>query len=230
MTGRVILVTGAASGIGAALAKTLSSEAGCCLLLHTRASAEKLEEVSAQCRDNGAVVESTLADIAEVGAAKSLVDACVEKFGRLDCIVANAGHADSTPLEEIDAAAFQLMFATMAQSFVELAQAALPLLRQSAAPRVVAVSSFIAHRYEEGALFVSSAAAKAALESVVRTLARVAAPDRIPVNIVVRPCNTSNHHAPSSVALPCIPGCASWPFHESSFGHRRHQGTSRKIR
>ncbi len=182
----MILVTGAASGIGAALAKTLATEDGCCLLLHTRASVESLEEVSAQCRDSGAVVETALADIAKAGAAKSLVDICIKKFGRLDCIVANAGHADSTPLEEIDMTSFQLMFATMAQSFLELTQAALPLLRQSAAPRVVAVSSFIAHRYDEGALFVSSAAAKAALESVVRTLARVTAPDRIPVNIVVR--------------------------------------------
>lgn len=135
-------------------------------------------------------METVLADIAMTGAAKSLVDSCIEKFGRLDCIVANAGHADSTPLEEIDMAAFQLMFATMAQSFLELAQAALPLLRQSSAPRVVAISSFIAHRYEDGALFVSSAAAKAALESVVRTLAQVAAPDRIPVNIVVRRCRS----------------------------------------
>lgn len=179
-------MTGAASGIGATLAKTLATEDGCCLLLHTRASVESLKAVGAQCRDSGAVVETVLGDLAEVGAAKSLVDACIEKFGRLDCIVANAGHADSTALEEIDAAAFQLMFSTMAQSFLELAQSALPFLRQSAAPRVVAISSFIAHRYEEGALFVSSAAAKAALESIVRTLARVVAPDRIPVNIVVR--------------------------------------------
>ena len=139
-------MTGAASGIGAALAKTLATEAGCCLLLHTRASVDSLEEVSTQCRESGADVETTVADLAKVGAAKSLVDACVEKFGRLDGIVANAGHADSTPLEDIDMAAFQLMIATMAQSFLELTQAALPVLRQSAAPRVDAASSFIAHR------------------------------------------------------------------------------------
>jgi NAD(P)-dependent dehydrogenase (short-subunit alcohol dehydrogenase family) len=190
------------------------------LLLHTRSSVAALDEVSASCSESGATVETALADIAEVGGAKSLVDACIAKFGRLDCVVvssanppkqhaltspaaspgpaclcaclpichqANAGHADSTPFEEIDMAGFQLMFATMAQSFLELTQAALPLLKQSAAPRVVAISSFIAHRYDEGSLFVSSAAAKAALESVVRTLARVGAPDRIPVNIVVRP-------------------------------------------
>ena len=90
--GRVILITGAASGIGAALAKTLAAEEGCCLLLHTRSSVAALDEVSASCSESGATVETALADIAEVGGAKSLVDACIAKFGRLDCVVVSSAN------------------------------------------------------------------------------------------------------------------------------------------
>ena len=59
-----------------------------------------------------------------------------------------------------------LMFATMSSSFLQLAQAALPMLRQSTMPRVVAVSSFIAHRYDEGPGFTTSSAAKVGLPAI----------------------------------------------------------------
>ncbi|WP_258025543.1 SDR family oxidoreductase, partial [Burkholderia sp. COPS] len=52
-----------------------------------------------------------------------------------------------------------------------LAGRARPLLEASAAPRIVAVSSFVAHRYRADAPFAATAAAKAALESLVRTAA-----------------------------------------------------------
>ena len=209
----VILITGAASGIGAAVARQIavqwrhngvdgSSSGGCAaaaaaaaasggprFVLHTRANKSGLEAVAADVRAAGGTVELVYTDLAESGGAAAIVGAAFKAFGGLDLVLANAGFADPTTFEALTREGLDQSFATMAFSFMELAQAALPLLRLSKQPRIVAVSSFIAHRYgephREGAgLFVSSAASKAALESMVKSLARVVAPEGIPVNIV----------------------------------------------
>ena len=74
----------------------------------------------------------------------------------------------------------------MPGAFVFLMQRALPLLRQSLGARVVAVSSFVAHRFYLGEdFFPASALAKAGLEAAVRVLAVEFAPYAIPVNAVV---------------------------------------------
>lgn len=186
----VVLITGAASGIGAALAAELAarresrSMQQLCLLLHSRQSKDALEAVADAARQSGARVETLLGDLSAAGSAAAAVEEAVRHFGQLDAIISNAGGADSTPLEDTDAAKLNLAFGTMAQAFVMLAQAAVPHLRRSACPRVVVVSSFITHRYAVGRSkgFVASAGAKAALESYMRSLASLLAPDGIPVN------------------------------------------------
>ena len=180
---QVVLITGAATGIGAALARRMAAP-GRRFLLTTRSSVDALAAVAQDVREAGAEAEVCLSDLADGGAAASLVATCSEKFGGLDLLVSNAGFADATPFEEQTLEGMTRAFNTMALSFFELTQAALPLLRRSSQPRVVAISSFITHRFHDDSLFASSAAAKAALESVAKTLARVAAPDGIPVNIV----------------------------------------------
>jgi 3-oxoacyl-[acyl-carrier protein] reductase len=185
---QVVLITGAASGIGAALARRMAAP-GRGLVLHTRANTSALQAVARDARDRGSLVELAVCDLSEAGAARSLVRAAEERFGALDAVVANAGYADATSYEELSSSGLHRAFDTMAASFLELTQAALPCLRRSTQARVVAVSSFIAHRYGEpyrdgGGLFVASAASKAALESAAKSLARLLAPECIPVNIV----------------------------------------------
>jgi NAD(P)-dependent dehydrogenase (short-subunit alcohol dehydrogenase family) len=183
---RVILITGAASGIGAALARRLAIP-GAGLVLHTRASDEALQRVAAEAEAKGAEVATRLGDLAAPATAALLVAAAEERFGRLDALVANAGFADWTPAGELDDARLEASLQAMPAAFLRMATAALPLLKASGKGRVVAVSTFLAHvfRLADGRVAPASAAAKAAMEGLAKSLAVQLAADRVTVNVVV---------------------------------------------
>ncbi len=179
--GRTVLITGAASGIGAATALALAAP-GTRLLLHTRANQQGLEAVAAQCRARGAMVETRLADLAEPGAAAPLVAAAQAAFGTLDQIVSNAGHASRTAIGDGTRAELDHALAGMPGAFYDLLAAARAPLAASRCGAVVAVSSFVAHRYRVAENFPTSAAAKAALEALARAAAVQFAPAGVTVN------------------------------------------------
>lgn len=180
--GRVVLVTGAASGIGAATARRLSGP-GTSLLLSTRANAAALAEVAAACRASGARVETALADLADPASGEALVAAARATFGRLDCLVANAGFADRTPFGALTDTAYAASAEAIAAGFFRLCRAALPGLGQGG--RIVAVSSFVAHVFRAHVQsFPASAAAKASVEAMVKALALELGPRGVTVNAV----------------------------------------------
>jgi NAD(P)-dependent dehydrogenase (short-subunit alcohol dehydrogenase family) len=185
MSDRVLLITGAASGIGAALARRLAAS-DVALLLHTRRNREGLEQVAEEARAAGAEVSLALGDLAELGTAARLVDEARAAFGRLDCLVHNAGFALNKRFGELTQAELDHSTAVIRDAFFGLASAALPLLGASPCGRVVAVSSFAAHQYRlGGVVFAASAAAKAGLEALVKALAVQLAPQGVTVNAVV---------------------------------------------
>ncbi len=192
---RVVLVTGAASGVGAALCRKLAGPATA-LAIHTRANAAGAETVAAAARAGGAETLVLLGDLAEPATAAEVIERTVARFGRLDALVSNAGFADWRRFGELDDAGLARSFEAMAGAFHRLARAALPHLQaaQQGRPggrpggRVVAVGSFVAHRFNLGDVFVASAAAKAALEALVRALAVELAPHAVTVNCVVPGC------------------------------------------
>ena len=185
MPQRVILVTGAASGIGAAVCRALAVP-GAALVVHTRKNREGAERVAADIRSAGAEARVVLGDLAEPTVAGALVIQVVEQFGRLDVLVSNAGFADRTKLAELSDAAMTASVEGIQGAFFRLVRAAVPHLQAARDPRVVAVSSFVAHSFRtDVAVFAASAAAKAALEALVRALAIELAPSGVTVNAVV---------------------------------------------
>ena len=182
---RAILITGAASGIGAAVCRALAGP-GVAILLHTRRNRDAVEAVAAQVRAAGARADVALGDLAEPGVAAALVAQAVACFGGLDVLVSNAGFADRTPLSELSDAAMALSMQAIHGAFFRLVRAAIPHVRAERHPRIVAVSSFAAHVFRPGVtLFPASAAAKAALEALVRATAIELAPRGVTVNAVV---------------------------------------------
>ena len=181
---RVILLTGAASGIGAATARSLAGP-GTALLLHTRGNAEGLDRVAAEVRQTGAIAGTVLTDLAQADAAKNLVEMACDRFGRLDQIVSNAGFADKRRFGDVDAAALRNSLATITEAFFGLVTAALPHLEASDWGRVVAISSFVGHSFGiNDTIFPVSAAAKSGLESLAKALAYQLAPSGVTVNCV----------------------------------------------
>ncbi|HEX7182472.1 MAG TPA: SDR family NAD(P)-dependent oxidoreductase [Thermoanaerobaculia bacterium] len=127
LRGRVALLTGASSGIGAALADALAS-AGAKLLLSGRDSA-RLEEVAVRTRVASPRVETAAADLADEAQVRSLATHVQETFGRLDLLVHSAGAlhwgaVETAPVEELDR---QLLLNVRAPYL--LTQILLPLLR-----------------------------------------------------------------------------------------------------
>ena len=183
--GRVVLVTGAASGIGAAVCRALAAP-GVALLVHTRKNRAGAERVAAEARAAGADAEVALGDLADPTVAGALVAQAVARFGGLDVLVSNAGFADRTAFAELTDAAMTASVEAIQGAFFRLARAAVPHLKAGRDARVVAVSSFVAHAFRtDTAVFAASAAAKAGLEALVRVLAIELAPSGVTVNAVV---------------------------------------------
>jgi NAD(P)-dependent dehydrogenase (short-subunit alcohol dehydrogenase family) len=178
-----VLVTGAASGIGAAACRALAAP-GVAVLVHTRRNREGAERTAAAVRERGGAAHVWLEDLSEPDAPERLVAGAVAALGGLDALVSNAGFADRTPVEELDDAGFARSHDAIALAFLRLARSAAPHLRAGREPRLVAVSSFVAHVFRTDVpVFPASAAAKAALEALVRALAIEWAP-HVTVNAV----------------------------------------------
>jgi 3-oxoacyl-[acyl-carrier protein] reductase len=185
---RVSIITGGGSGIGAAVARRLAGR-DACLMLHGQgadaAALARLKAVAMDCESAGASVAWRSGDLADAGTASGLVSAAREKFGNVDAIVHAAGFADRRGFAQLPRAGLERSFAVMATAFHELAAAALPDLTRGPKGRVVAISSFAAHRFTLDATYPGSAAAKAALEVLVKCLAIELASSGATANVVV---------------------------------------------
>jgi|SRR5436190_9222631 NAD(P)-dependent dehydrogenase (short-subunit alcohol dehydrogenase family) len=185
---RVTIITGGGSGIGAAVARRLAGRDQH-LTLHGQgadeASYARLKAVAAECERAGAKVAFSTGDLAKPGTAAELVRATRTTFGPIDAIVHAAGFADRRGFANLPREALERAFAVMAASFHELAAAAFTDISRDKAGRVVAISSFGAHRFVADATYPATASAKAALEVLAKSLAIELAPSGATANIVM---------------------------------------------
>ncbi|HET7268168.1 MAG TPA: pteridine reductase [Oleiagrimonas sp.] len=187
-TAPVVLITGAARRIGAAIARELH-DAGCNLALHYHHSAVEMQALcmELEARRAGSTM-SVSADLADAAAAPVLVEAAVAQFGHLDALVNNASAFHATPLETATADAWDALFACNARAPFLLAQAAATHLAERRGSIINLTDYYADHPPAD---FIPYAASKAALVAVTHGLARALAPN-VRVNAV----------APGAIAWP----------------------------
>ena len=136
LTGRVALVTGAARGLGRAAVLRLH-ELGASVVINTRDQAR----ATALAAELGERATAACGDVAAADVPAALVQAAVDRFGRLDIIVNNAAFARSTRLPELGAAEFrEALEVNMVAPFL-LTQAAVPIMRAQRFGRIINISS-----------------------------------------------------------------------------------------
>jgi NAD(P)-dependent dehydrogenase (short-subunit alcohol dehydrogenase family) len=131
MAQRAALVTGASSGIGLAIARALGEE-GYALTVSSRRP-EKLEEAAAGLRAEGFEVEAVAANMAEEDDVLAAFGRHKEKYGRLDCLVNNAGVGIGAPMEEIQTKHLDMQLAINLRALILGTREGLPLLREAGA-------------------------------------------------------------------------------------------------
>ncbi|SFS31771.1 SDR family NAD(P)-dependent oxidoreductase [Saccharopolyspora flava] len=98
LRGKVALVTGAAKGIGASIAKEFA-DAGASVVVNYASDAEGAQRVVSHIRDNGGAAVATQGDVSESGDVERVFDEVVRAYGRLDIVVNNAGVYYPEPIE-----------------------------------------------------------------------------------------------------------------------------------
>lgn len=137
--GQVVIITGASSGIGAALACLLADQ-GACLALAAR-SAEKLDAVARECERRGGKAIAAITDVSGEAQCKRLIEHTVQQYDRIDMLVNNAGFSVAAPFGDLpDLAAFKEVIDTNFMGSVYCTYYALPYLKKSRG-RIVAISS-----------------------------------------------------------------------------------------
>jgi NAD(P)-dependent dehydrogenase (short-subunit alcohol dehydrogenase family) len=178
LSGRVAIVTGGTRGIGRAVAEGFVS-AGAGVVVASR-KADACAETEAHLRAMGGDALGVATHMGELDALQALVDATVERFGRLDIVVNNAANALAQPLGQFTPEAWAKSFDVNMRGPVFLVQDALPHLEASGHGAIVNVISAGAFLFSADVAMY--AAAKAAMMSFTRAMAASYADRGIRVN------------------------------------------------
>jgi 3-oxoacyl-[acyl-carrier protein] reductase len=182
LSGKSALITGASRGIGAATAVTLAQNGVSRLLLHYNSFREGAEAVAGRCRAHGADVELLHADLS---ADAAIAEFCRAMRGRdIDILLNNAGHlVKRAKLAEFTPELFDAVMNLNVKSLYFITQAVVPAMIAKGSGVIVNVSS-IAARNGGGPGATIYSAAKAAVSTITKGLAKELAPQGIRVNAV----------------------------------------------
>jgi len=193
LSGRIALVTGAARGIGKAIALALA-EAGADVAVNYRAREADALAVADAVRDFGRRTMTVRADVSDSSAVKSMVEAIADELGGVDVLVNNAGVAIRRGLDDLTEADFDRTIAVNLKSAFVCTQAVLPGMRARRWGRIVNISSGAARG--AGAVGLHYNASKAGMEGLTRGYSARLANEGITVNAV----------APSLIETDMSPG------------------------
>src|SRR5213593_4525646 len=182
LQGRTALITGASRNIGRAIALAFAAE-GADLVLNTRANAEELEAVAAECRKAGVRALAVLADVADAAAVESMVRRGLAELGAIDIVVSNAAIRPHKALTETSLEEWHRVLDVNLNAAFYLARAVVPAMKERRRGSIIAIGgqSSVTSRANTAAV----TAAKTGLLGLVRALAAELGPFGIRANMVV---------------------------------------------
>jgi NADP-dependent 3-hydroxy acid dehydrogenase YdfG len=196
ITGKIVVITGASSGLGEATARMLSAE-GAAVVLGAR-RVDRLQELANELTRNGGKALAIATDVTDCAQVKALVDAAVNTFGRIDVMINNAGLMPHSPLERLKIDDWNRTIDVNIKGVLYGIAAALPYLKEQKAGHIINVSSVAGHKVSPGGAVYS--ATKTAVRVLSEGLRQEVKPYNIRTTII----------SPGAVATE-LPGSATEP-------------------
>ena len=152
--GKVVVITGASSGLGEATARLLSAQ-GASVVLGAR-RADRIQSLAGELSRNGGKVLAVTTDVTHYEEVKRLVDAAVRSYGRVDVMINNAGLMPHSPLERLKIDDWNRTIDVNIKGVLYGIAAALPYMKQQKAGHIINVSSVAGHKVRPGSAVYSA--------------------------------------------------------------------------
>lgn len=178
--GKVVVITGASSGLGEAAAKHLS-ELGATVVLGAR-RADRIEKVAREITDKGGKALSIAVDVTQRDQVKGMLDTTVEQFGRIDVILNNAGIMPLSPMDRLNVEEWDRMIDVNIKGVLNGIAAVLPYMKEQKCGQIINTSSVAGHKVFNGSAVYS--ATKYAVRALTEGLRMEVKPYNIRTTIV----------------------------------------------
>ena len=146
--GKVVVITGASSGLGEATARLLSAQ-GASVVLGAR-RVDRIKSLADELTASGGKALAMTTDVTHCDQVKRLVDAAVQTYGRIDVMINNAGLMPHSPLERLKIDDWDRMIDVNIKGVLYGIAAALPYMKQQKAGHIINVSSVAGHKVRAG--------------------------------------------------------------------------------
>ena len=168
IAGKVVVITGASSGLGEATARLLSAE-GAIVVLGAR-RIERLKSLADELIAKGGKALAVATDVTDRAQVKRLVDTAVQKFGRIDVMINNAGLMPNSPLERLKIEDWDRAIDVNIKGVLYGIAAALPYMQKQKAGHFINVSSVAGHKVTpNGAVYCATKHAVRVISEGLRT-------------------------------------------------------------
>ena len=180
IAGKVIVITGASSGMGEAAARHLAAK-GARVVLGARRS-DRIEAVAAEIAGAGGQATAVATDVTKREDVRELVDRAVETYGRIDVLINNAGLMPLSPMDRLKVDEWDRMIDVNLKGVLYGVAAALPHMQQQKSGHIINLSSVAGHKIFGGSAVYS--ATKSAVRVISEGLRQEMAPHNIRVTII----------------------------------------------
>jgi NADP-dependent 3-hydroxy acid dehydrogenase YdfG len=178
--GKVVVVTGASSGLGEATARLLSAQ--CARVVLGARRVDRLQSLADELTANGGKALAVATDVTHCDQVKRLVDAAVQKYARIDVMLNNAGLMPHSPLERLKIDEWNRMIDVNIKGVLYGIAAVLPYMKQQKAGHIINVSSVAGHKVGPG--FAVYAATKHAVRALSEGLRQEVKPYNIRTTVI----------------------------------------------